>query len=84
MPDRCDADQEGIKLAPASTYRMIAREEANGAILQHIHLCPFSVDDVNKRLRTIEMGLAKLVGFMIGSGLLGGVAGAVVNRLWPQ
>lgn len=63
---------------------MIAREEANRIILQHLSLCPFAMDKVSERLRSVELSFSKLVGFMLGSGLLGGAAGAIVNHLWPH
>lgn len=81
--DRIDDDQEGINLSPASTTRLLAREEASALILQHIHLCPFAMDRINDRLRNVEMSIAKLIGFMIGSGLLGGIAGGIAHKLWP-
>ena len=79
--DRDDADQEGITLPPTNATRMIARDEARRAIIEHLHLCPFSLDNLNERLRTIEMSFSRLVGFMLGSGLLGGVAGSIVAKL---
>jgi hypothetical protein len=82
--DRDDAEQEGITLPPLSTTRMIAREEANAIILQHLRLCPFAVEDIGKRLRSMELGFSKLLGFMLGSGILGGAAGAAVSKLWPK
>jgi hypothetical protein len=81
MPDRADSTQEGIDLPPISATRMIARDEAHQVILEHIRLCPFAVDNVNNRLRNVELNLSRLIGFMLGSGLLGGVAGSIVAKL---
>jgi hypothetical protein len=79
--DRDDDDQEGITLPPTSTTRLLARDEADKAIMRHLHLCPFSVDTVNVRVRKLETSFARLIGFMIGSGLLGGVAGSIVAKI---
>jgi len=79
--DRADAEQEGITLPPLETTRFIARNEAEKVILQHLNLCPFAALKIEERLRVIETRFATLVGIMIGSGLLGGVAGAAFSRL---
>jgi hypothetical protein len=81
MPDRMDADQEGLTLPPVLSIRLIAEQEAQRVIMQHLALCPFAKDDVSKRLRNIETRFATLVGIMVGSGLLGGVSGALMTKL---
>ena len=81
--DRDDADQEGIQLSPVATTRLIAEAAARQIVIEHIALCPFAADNISDRLRNMETSFARLVGFMIGSGLLGGAAGAVVARLMP-
>jgi hypothetical protein len=58
---------------------MIAREEAWRAIDDHRKSCIFSEEDCAARLRTVEISLGRLVGFMIGSGVLGGVAGGLTS-----
>ena len=60
---------------------MVARDEASKVILQHLSLCPFAQLDIEKRLRSIEQRFLALLGFMIGSGLLGGLAGACMSKL---
>jgi len=60
---------------------MVARDEASKVILQHLALCPFANLKIEERVRTIETNYARLTGFMIGSGLLGGAASAVISRL---
>ena len=45
------------------------------ALLKHQHKCP-----VAARVTKIEIRLSALIGFMLGSGLLGGAAGAIVAR----
>jgi hypothetical protein len=74
--DRDDPEQEGTVLPPISATRMIARDEARKVILEHLTLCPFAAEDVAKRVRAIEITLGRLIGFMLGSGALGGLAGA--------
>jgi hypothetical protein len=78
--DRSDAEQEGIQLTPVSTTRLIARDEANAAILLHLKLCPLIEQDVARRLRSLELSFWKLTAFMLGSGVLGGAAGATVFK----
>jgi hypothetical protein len=80
--DRDDSVQEGITLPPVHMSRMIAREEADRAIIQHIDLCQFNRSDVDRRVRALEMGYARLVGFMLGSGALGGAAGAIAAKFF--
>lgn len=84
MPDRSDADQEGITLPPTSITRMIAREAADAAILQHLHLCPLIAEDIVKRVRSLEIRFSFLIGCMFGSGALGGLAGAALTKLMGQ
>jgi hypothetical protein len=78
--DRCDAEQEGVTLPPVSMSRLIARQEANEAIIEHIGLCSFNKSQVEQRVRTLEMGYARLTGFMVGSGILGGASAAIVTK----
>ena len=81
--DRDDAEQEGINLPPHTQTRLIAEAAARQVVIEHIHLCPFAGADVERRLREIETSFARLMGFMIGSGLLGGATGAIVAKLMP-
>ena len=46
------------------------------ALARHMANCP-----MRKRVETLEIRLASLVAFMVGAGLLGGGAGALVARL---
>ena len=82
--ERSDAEQEGITNHPNCTTRMIAAEEARKIILQHLSLCPFADLHIEERVRAIETNYARLTGFMIGSGLLGGAAGAAISKLIAQ
>lgn len=83
MPDRDDAEQEGINLRPVTQTRLIAEAAARQVVIEHISLCSFATCKVDERLRTVETSFARLMGFMVGSGLLGGAAGAFVAKLMP-
>jgi len=63
-----------------NTIRTIAHEEASKVILQHLKLCPFANLNIEERVRKIETRIALLLGFMIGSGIIGGAAGAAVIK----
>ena len=81
--ERDDSDQEGITLPPRTTTRLIAEAAARQVVIEHIGLCPFAGAKVEERLRNMETSYARLLGFMLGSGLLGGLAGSVVAKLMP-
>jgi hypothetical protein len=81
MPQDDQDSNDGIELTPVSEVRLVARDEAQKAIVQHLGLCPFARDDVNRRLRGMEITLARLIGFMFGAGLLGGAAGGTLQHL---
>ena len=61
--------------------RLIIRDEVTRLIERHANNCRFIVDEHPKRLRTIETKFGTLLGFMAGSGLLGGAAGAYISKL---
>ncbi len=79
--ERCDADQELPSRPPQNTTRLIARDEANQAILSHLSLCPLARENVTARLTALEISYGRLIGFLLGSGILGGLAGGVVSKL---
>jgi hypothetical protein len=79
--DRCDAEQEGITLPPIQATRLIAREECISLIAAHTASCTLVRSQIEERLRKTETSLAKLIGFMMGSGLLGGLSGALLAKL---
>jgi hypothetical protein len=81
--ERDDATQEGVTLSPREATRLVAEAAARQIIIEHISLCPFAGAKVEERLRNMETNYARLIGFMLGSGLLGGVAGSVVAKLMP-
>lgn len=60
--------------------RLIVRDEVSRLIRHHATLCAFSVDEHPRRLRNVEASYARLTGFMLGSGLLGGTAGAAIAK----
>jgi len=61
--------------------RAIVIEETKKEIMEHLNLCPFAKLDIEGRVRTIEQRWAALMGFMLGSGILGGTAGALLTKL---
>ena len=81
MPDRSDAEQEGRTLPPTSMTALIARNEAQRVLKSHLMACPFITLRIEERLRTQEGRFLLLIGFMFGSGLLGGAAGAAVFKV---
>ena len=66
-------------LSVEDQYRLLARDEANKLLLSHLQLCPLIKAGTESRLRSLETSIAKLTGFMIGSGLLGGGVGGAIS-----
>ena len=64
-----------------TTATMLARAEAERAIREHLTLCPFAGLKIEERLRGLENRFSLLMGLMLGSGLIGGTAGAVIGKL---
>lgn len=79
--DRCDADQEGLTMTPIEQTRLVAEAAARQVVIEHLRLCPFSGANVEGRVRSLETNYARLTGFMVGSGLLGGAASAIVAKM---
>jgi hypothetical protein len=63
-----------------TSIHMAAREEAQNVVKEHLDFCPFSRLNIEGRLRTQETRFSLLIGFMLGSGLLGGAAGAAIFK----
>ena len=63
------------------TIRAVVAEETRKVIIEHLNLCPFAKFDIESRVRTMEQRWAALIGFMLGSGILGGTAGALLTKL---
>lgn len=80
--DRCDAEQEGITLSPVNQTRLVAESAARQVVSEHMGRCPFAAGRIDERVRTLETGYARLIGFMLGSGALGGAAGAVAAKIF--
>jgi len=81
MSERPNTDQKEITSPNRDTTRLIAEAAARQVVIEHISLCPFAGSKVEQRLRDLETSVARLIGFMLGSGLLGGAAGAAVAKL---
>lgn len=90
--DPCDADQEGRTLPPHHEprtinagqdefLRLVARDEASKAIQAHLRWCPMIDQKIPERLRSLELSFWKLAGFMLGSGIFGGVTGGLLAKL---
>jgi len=68
-------------LPPINGDRAIIREEARSIIVEHLQLCPFAQLDIEGRIRKQENRFSLLVGFMFGSGILGGSVGAAIFKV---
>ena len=66
---------------PATSTLGIARREAEKCVDWHESHCGFTQNEVEKRLREMEKRLSLLIGFMFGSGFLGGATGATLIKL---
>jgi hypothetical protein len=51
------------------------------AIGQHSQNCPFTTLQIEPRVRALEITLARLIGFMLGSGAIGGILGGATAQL---
>lgn len=83
MPHTGEESPEGIELQPKFATRLIAREEATAAIDRHALACPFAASRVEYRVRCLEISYGRLMGFLLGSGILGGAAGGIAAKLLP-
>lgn len=63
------------------SIHMAAREEAGDMIRTHLQFCPFAALKIEERLRLQEQRFIALIGFMFGSGLLGGATGAALFKV---
>jgi hypothetical protein len=79
--DRSDASQEGRTLPPIHQVELIARDEISRALANHVENCPMQIQRIPERLHSLEMSVWKLTGFMLGSGLLGGLTGALASKI---
>jgi hypothetical protein len=51
------------------------------AITKHAQACPLAATQMEPRLRAVEITVARLIGFMLGTGTLGGTIGAAITKL---
>jgi hypothetical protein len=63
---------------------LVSREESIKTIQEHLGWCPFAKLGIEERVRTMENRFTLLIGFMVGSGILGGVAGTLLSKLLGQ
>jgi len=70
--------QPAIKVPLDAWVREIAREAARTVIIEHKQDC--HIEQVEKRVGRLEIRFSLLIGFMAGSGVLGGVAGGLIAR----
>jgi hypothetical protein len=74
---------QGVYLPPANHTTMLAERAAAAMIHQHARDCTFVSLEIERRLRNIEGNLKLFVGLMVGSGLIGGISGTLLQRLLP-
>jgi hypothetical protein len=63
-----------------TSIHQAAAEEARQIVKDHADTCPFTKLQIEQRVRTVELRFTTLIGFMAGSGLLGGVAGGAIFK----
>ena len=63
-----------------TSIHQAACEEARKVVAEHGNECPFTKLKIEERVRSVEMRFTTLIGFMAGSGLLGGVAGGAIFK----
>lgn len=75
-------DEQEVRVPLKAWVVEIARESARVVIAEHRQDCPAirGLPPVVERVQRLEIRLSSLIAFMAGSGLLGGVAGAVVAK----
>lgn len=71
------------KKSTTDTLRLIARDEIGKALITHLSLCPLAGEDVSHRLRTLEISHARLIGYMVGIGLISGATATLAGKLVP-
>ena len=63
-----------------TSIHQAACEEARKVVAKRGDECPFTKLKIEERVRSVEMHFTTLIGFMAGSGLLGGVAGGAIFK----
>jgi len=64
-----------------NNLHLISREEAAKVIQEHEADCAFIKLEIEPRLRLQENRFFALIGFMVGGGFFGGVAGGALVKL---
>jgi len=80
--ENSDSEQNGLVLPPQTVSRLIAEAAARQVVMEHIRLCPFAGSKIDERVRTLETSFARLLGFMLGSGIIGGATAASLAKLF--
>ena len=80
--ENSDSEQSGLVLPPQIATRLIAEAAARQVVMEHIRLCPFAGSKIDERVRTLETNFARLLGFMLGSGIIGGATAASLTKLF--
>ena len=75
-------NDQSSTLSQVQQIRLLARDEANTLLLSHLNQCPLIISNIETRTRKLETSFAKLSGFMVGSGLLGGLSGAGLSSFF--
>ena len=70
---------ESIQVPITDFVREVAREAAHAVITEHLATCP--IVKTVERVQKLEVRVGTMIGFMVGSGLLGGISGSVINSL---
>ena len=71
---------QNADMTPSSTL-LVIKEEIREALMQHNKDCPFNSLLIEGRVRLVETRFSLLLGFMAGSGLLGGATGGLLIKL---
>ena len=80
--EREHAEQQHIPVGINQFVRDAARVEALQVAVEHESRCSVRRDfgDLQLRVQKLELKLSSLIAFMLGSGLLGGAAGAALVK----
>jgi len=76
MPPTGISNDEAIILPSVMQVDLLAGTAARKAILEHLELCPFKILQIEQRVRLLENKFSLLIGYMIGTGIIGGTIGA--------
>ena len=74
-------DLHKIEVPLDDFIREIAQSAARQVIAEHIVTCPLVISHVFDRMTTLENRFSLLLGLIVGSGILGGTAGAMLAKL---